>query len=95
MLPSVNYVTANAVNDVLLRRNDVALRANLCYNIFKGVMILEHLFELVTELLFGNAKHSPDKMPDDIAYKPDFIVKHPIRKIIVRIFASLVIIVTF
>ena len=43
---------------------------------------MEHFFELVAELLFGLAKHSPDKMPDDITYKPNFIVKHPIKKIL-------------
>ena len=56
---------------------------------------MEHLFELVTELLFGFAKHTPDKMPDDITYNPKFIVKHPIKKNIARIIAPLIIIITF
>ena len=56
---------------------------------------MEHFFELVAELLFGLAKHSPDKMPDDITYKPNFIVKHPIKKNIARILATLIIIITF
>ena len=56
---------------------------------------MEHLFELVTELLFGIAKHTPDKMPDDITYNPKFIVKHPIKKNIARIIATLIIIITF
>ncbi len=56
---------------------------------------MEHFFELVAELLFGFAKHSPDKMPDDITYKPNFIVKHPKKKNIVRIFATITIIVAF
>ena len=29
---------------------------------------MEYLFEIVAELLFGFAKHTPDKMPDDITY---------------------------
>lgn len=56
---------------------------------------LEHFLEIVAELLFGFAKSSPDKMPDDITYKPTFIVKHPEKKNIARIFATLVIIVVF
>ena len=56
---------------------------------------MEHLFELVTELLFGFAKHTPDKMPDDITYHPEFIVKHPIKKNITRIISTLIIIITF
>ena len=59
------------------------------------MIILEHFFEIVAELLFGFAKSSPDKMPDDITYKPTFIVKHPEKKNIARIFATLVIIVVF
>ncbi len=54
-----------------------------------------HLFELVTELLFGFAKHTPDKMPDDITYNPKFIVKHPIKKNIAKIIAALIIIIAF
>lgn len=54
-----------------------------------------HFFEFVTELLFGLARHSPDEMPNDITYKSDFIVKHPTKKNLARIFASLLIIVVF
>ena len=56
---------------------------------------MEHFFELVAELLFGFAKHTPDKMPDDITYKPDFIVKGSTKKNLARIFASIVIIAVF
>ncbi len=54
-----------------------------------------HLFELITELLFDFAKHTPDKMPDDITYNPKFIVKHPTKKNIIRIIATLIIIIVF
>ncbi|MBE7027360.1 MAG: hypothetical protein E7410_07385 [Ruminococcaceae bacterium] len=54
-----------------------------------------HFFELIAELLFGFVKHTPDKMPDDITYKPDFIVKHPAKKNLARIFATVIIIGVF
>ncbi len=55
------------------------------------------------EILFKNnytrnrecAKNSPDKMPEDITYKPNFIVKHPTKKNIARILASLIIMIVF
>ena len=56
---------------------------------------MEHFFELVAELIFGFAKYSPDKMPDDITYKPNFIVKHPTKKNIARILATLIIVIAF
>lgn len=56
---------------------------------------MEHFVELVAELLFGFAKHSPDQMPDDITYKPEFVVKHPTKQTIARVIASLIIIVVF
>lgn len=56
---------------------------------------MEHFFELITELLFGFVKYSPDQMPDDITYKPNFIVKNPINKNVVRILTTLIIITVF
>ena len=45
--------------------------------------------------MFDFAKHSPDKMPNDITYKSDFVVKHPAKKNLARIFATLLIICIF
>ncbi len=56
---------------------------------------MNNFFELVAELLFVFAKHTPDKMPDDIIYKPDFVVKHPTKKNLARIFATVIIIGVF
>ena len=56
---------------------------------------MEYFFELVAELLFGFAKHSPDVMPDDITYKSNFVVKHPTKMNLARIFATITIIVVF
>ncbi len=54
-----------------------------------------HIVELIAELLFRLAKDKPDKMPDNISYNPNFIVKHPAKKTIARIFATLIIITVF
>ena len=56
---------------------------------------MEHFFELIAELLFGLAKNKPDKMPDDISYNSNFIVKYPAKKTIAQIVATLVIITVF
>lgn len=58
-------------------------------------MILEHFFGFVAELLFGLAKNSPDKMPEDITYKPAFVVRYSKKKTIAKIVATLIIIVVF
>lgn len=54
-----------------------------------------HFVELIAELLFGLAKDKPDKMPEDISYNANFIVKHPAKKTIARIVATLIIIAAF
>ena len=54
-----------------------------------------HIVELITELLFGLAKNKPDKMPDDILYNSNFTVKHPAKKTIAQIVATLVIIAVY
>ncbi len=54
-----------------------------------------HIVELIAELLFGLAKDKPVKMPEDISYNPNFIVKHPTKKTIARIIATLIIITVF
>ena len=51
-----------------------------------------YIVELIAESLFGLAKNKPDKIPDDISYNSNFIVKHPVKKTIARIVATLVII---
>lgn len=56
---------------------------------------MEHFIELIIELLFGFAKHKPDKMPDDISYNPNFEVRHPAKKNLAKIFATLIIIAVF
>lgn len=56
---------------------------------------MEHIFELVAEMLFGCAKKNPDKMPEDITYKSNFIVKHPTKNNIARILATLIIMIVF
>ncbi|MBQ8404868.1 MAG: hypothetical protein IJX55_10695 [Clostridia bacterium] len=55
---------------------------------------MEHFFELVFELLFGLAKNQPDKMPE-IEYLSHFTVRHPFKKTLARICATLVWIVVF
>ncbi|MBQ8683792.1 MAG: hypothetical protein IJ518_04690 [Clostridia bacterium] len=56
---------------------------------------MEHCIEFVMELLFGFAKETPDKMPDDITYEPNFIVKHPTKKKVATIVATLIMIIVF
>ena len=55
---------------------------------------MEHFVELILELLFGLAKDAPDKKPE-IEYVDNFIVKHPRKKTIARICATLIIIALF
>ena len=55
---------------------------------------MEHFVEFVLELLFGLAKDIPDKKPE-MEYIDHFIVKHPRRKTVSRIFATLIIVVVF
>lgn len=55
---------------------------------------MEHFVELVLELLFGIAKDTPDKKPE-IEYLDHFVVKHPRKKTIARICATLIIIAVF
>ena len=53
-----------------------------------------HFVELVLEFLFGLAKDSPDKMPS-VNYIDSFVIRHPRKKTLVRICATLVLIVVF
>ncbi len=55
---------------------------------------MDHFIELVLELLFGLVKDTPDKKPE-IDYIDHFIVKHPRRKTIARICATLIIVGVF
>ena len=55
---------------------------------------MEHFVELILELLFGLAKDAPDKKPE-IEYVDNFIVKHPRKKTIARICATLIIVALF
>ena len=55
---------------------------------------MEHFVELILELLFGLAKDAPDKKPE-IEYVDHFIVKHPRKKTIARICATLIIVAIF
>ena len=55
---------------------------------------MEHFVELILELLFGLAKGAPDKKPE-IEYVDNFIVKHPRKKTIARICATLIIVALF
>ncbi len=55
---------------------------------------MDHFIELVMELLFGLAKDTPDKKPE-IEYVDHFIVKHPRKKTIARICATLIIVAVF
>ena len=55
---------------------------------------MEHFVELILELLFGLAKDTPDKKPE-IEYVDHFIVKHPCKKTIARICATLIIVAIF
>ena len=55
---------------------------------------MEHFVELILELLFGLAKGAPDKKPE-IEYVDNFIVKHPRKKTIARICATLIIVTLF
>ena len=53
-----------------------------------------HFVELVLEFLFGLAKDSPDKM-SSVNYIDSFVIRHPRKKTLVRICATLVLIVVF
>ena len=55
---------------------------------------MEYFVELILELLFGLAKDAPDKKPE-IEYVDNFIVKHPRKKTIARICATLIIVALF
>ena len=55
---------------------------------------MEHFVEFVLELLFGLAKDIPDKKPE-MEYIDHFIVKHPRKKTIARICATLIIVALF
>ena len=55
---------------------------------------MEHFVELILELLFGLAKDTPDKKPE-IEYVGHFIIKHPRKKTIARICATLIIVALF
>lgn len=55
---------------------------------------MEHFIEGILELLFGTAKHKPDKMPE-IEYKDTFVIKNDTKKIAMRIIASLIITIVF
>lgn len=54
-----------------------------------------HFIEIIAELLFGLAKDKPDKMPENISYNPCFTVRHPVKKTIARIIATLIVIGVF
>ncbi|MBQ8287407.1 MAG: hypothetical protein IJX76_01390 [Clostridia bacterium] len=53
-----------------------------------------HFVELCMELLFGLSKGSPEKMPE-IEYTDYFVIKHPRKKTLVKICATLVWIIVF
>ena len=53
-----------------------------------------HFVELVLEFLFGLTKDSPDKMPS-VNYIDSFVIRHPRKKTLARICATLVLIVVF
>lgn len=55
---------------------------------------MEHFIEVVVELLFGFVKNRPDEMPE-IAYKSEFVVKHPLKKTLARMCATVIIILVF
>ena len=54
-----------------------------------------YFIEIIAELLFGLAKDKPDKMPENISYNPCFTVRHPVKKTIARIIATLIVIGVF
>ena len=54
-----------------------------------------HFIEIIVELLFGLAKDKPDKMPENISYNPCFTVRHPVKKTIARMIATLIVIGVF
>ena len=56
---------------------------------------MEHLIEGVLELLFSFSKDKPDKMPSEVEYKQNFVVKSSRPAILVRIIASLVLFLVF
>ena len=56
---------------------------------------MEHFFEFIAELLFGLAKSKPDQMPSDISYNPIFLIRHPAKKILARVFATIIVIGVF
>ena len=52
---------------------------------------MEHFIEMIAESLFGLAKETPDTMPEDMMYQPNFIVRHPAKKTLARTVASLIV----
>lgn len=52
---------------------------------------MEHFIEIIAESIFGLAKETPDKMPEDMMYQPNFIVRHPMKKTLARTVASLIV----
>lgn len=55
---------------------------------------MEFFIELVAEALVASAKESPEEMPE-IEYKEHFVVRHPRKKTLAHICASLIWVVAF
>ncbi len=55
---------------------------------------MQHFIEGILELIFGLAKDTPESMPE-IEYKNSFVVKNTNRKIVMRIIASLFVVIIF
>ena len=53
---------------------------------------MEHFVEVIMELLFSLHKDTPDKMPEDIAYNPCFVVGLSTKKIVFKILTTLILI---
>ena len=51
---------------------------------------MEHFVEVIMELLFSLHKDTPDKMPEDISYNANFVVKYPSLKNLIGIIVILV-----
>ena len=56
---------------------------------------MENFVELILEVLFNRSKQNPEKMPDDIPYNPNFLIRYHTKKMTVKIVVSLIIIAIF
>lgn len=55
---------------------------------------MEHFIEGILELIFGLTKDTPESMPE-IEYKNSFVIKNTTKKMIMRIIASLIVVIAF